>query len=92
VNLVFASAFKSNAVYHLEVWKTRTILIDGETKQLSAQVGEPISARTSDGRLELALDELHSSEADSLGLVIVRMDAHEETETTGAYSIVLSAD
>ena len=86
LKLVFSS--NSSAAFHIEIWKTRVFQIDGETRRLSAQAGEPISAWVNGNSLELGMDALDGSGADALGLIIIRIDSYEETETTGAYSIV----
>jgi hypothetical protein len=89
LKLVLTGPVGSTAEFHVEVWKTRTSNESSAPKHQSAQIAEPISLSTEDGRLVVEIDSLESSAFDGLGLIIIRTDPYEEKEATGAYSIQL---
>ena len=91
-NLKFVFTNLADSKFHVEVWKTRTIIRNGEPERQSAQTIEPISVEAINGSLILEVQNPNSSNFDGLGMIITRMDPDENEETTGAYSIQLMAE
>ena len=89
LKLVFTSNADSNLEFNIEVWKTRSVSESSKREWQSAQMVEPISMSTENGRLTLEVNNLNSDSFDGLGLIITRMDPYENMETTGTYSIQL---
>ncbi|HLO16235.1 MAG TPA: hypothetical protein VK206_15480 [Anaerolineales bacterium] len=92
LKFLFTSPANSGLEFHVEAWKTRTINKNGEPEQQSVPKAEPISGQTENGNLTLEFQNLSKNDFDSLGLIITRIDPYEDRETTGAYSIQLSAE
>jgi hypothetical protein len=92
LKFLFTGPADSELEFHVEVWKTRIINKNGEPERQSVQKAEPISGQTENGNLTLEFQNLSKNDFDSLGLIITRIDPYEDQETTGAYSIQLSAE
>jgi hypothetical protein len=73
LQLLFTSAAASDAKYRLELWR--------------AGVGRPISVQTANGSLTMEVKDLSSADLDGLGLIITRLDPHEDRDNLGAYTI-----
>jgi hypothetical protein len=91
LKFLFTSPANSQLEFHVEVWKTRTIHENGKLERQSAQIGEPISVQTENGNLMFEVQHLSKKDFDGLGLIVIRIDPHEEKETTGTYSMQLIA-
>lgn len=91
LELVFTSSASSSADFHVEVWKTRTFDEGTGMEGQSLLIGEPILAVAENGSVVLEIESLSSGIYDGLGLIVIRTDPYEESETSGTYSIKLLA-
>jgi hypothetical protein len=87
LRIVFTGNADSDLAFHVEVWKIKTSHGSGEGQ--SARIGEPISMSMENNNLVLDFQALNDNNFDGLGLIITRLDSHEDTEATGTYSIRL---
>jgi hypothetical protein len=90
LTIIFADPTYSDPEFHVEVWKTRTIV--GENGFQAAQMVEQVPLTVHNRRLILEVENIGLSSFDGLGIIVTRTDPYEDVETTGAYSIQLLAE
>ena len=89
LKLIFTSHAHSNPVFHVEVWKTRSVSESNGMQRQSDEMVQPISRSIENGSLILEFENIDNKEFDGLGLIVTRTDTAEDIETNGAYSIWL---
>lgn len=87
LKLVFTGDSDSSLAFNVEVWKIRVQGEDNDIVLQAVQRVKPISAITENGSLAIEIKNLNMDEFNSLGLIVTRMDPHEDLEAAGAYSI-----
>lgn len=86
LTLIFASQGQARLEYNIEIWKTAT----HEQNRQSAQAGGPDSVRTENGQLVLEIENVADG-FDGLGIIITRLDPHEDLDASGEYRMQLIA-
>jgi hypothetical protein len=81
-----------SALFHVELWKFRTSPESSVVEPRPAQLIGSIPMAGEDSSVSIDVKSLNGDDFDSLGLVITRIDSHEDMEATGAYTIQLIAE
>jgi hypothetical protein len=87
LKIILTGGSDPRVAFNMEVWKIKTLEEDNNVTRQAIQRFEPISTVTENGSLTMEIKNLNLDEFNSLGLIITRMDPHEDLETAGAYSI-----
>jgi hypothetical protein len=77
----------ANARFSVQVWR----LAPGATKHRAVTVGPDVISRTPDGSFLHTIPQVDTSTYDRLALIITRVDAQEESDPVGAYTIILGS-
>ena len=91
LQLEFDSLAEPHLEFHVELWKTKVNHESNEPEHGSPIPDKPVSVATENGSLVIEMPTVNSADFNGLGLIITRIDPHEKTEPTGAYSIKLLA-
>ena len=91
LTLEFYGAPGAGAEFSLQLWK---LMDEGEGLTAQGVTGraanpEILTEMDADGRLVYAIPALDATATNRLGLVITRLDANEDSDPTGAYTIVV---
>jgi hypothetical protein len=87
LKLVFKNISGHEDKFNVEVWETKQVQNGTETETYSAQSDKPQSMRTENGLVTMQIDNLSMNEFNSLGLIITRIDPHENRTGSGRYLI-----
>jgi hypothetical protein len=94
LTIEFYGAPGAGAVFHVQLWK----LIDpgggARPQRIPSQVAAPevLATTNANGRLTYTIPALDTTAYNRLGLIITRIDAHENSDPIGEYTIVLHAE
>ena len=89
LKLEFDSLAEPQLEFHVELWKTIADQDNNEPEYVYSIIEKPVSVATENGSLVVEIPTASSVDFNGLGLIITRIDPHEKTESTGAYSIKL---
>ena len=87
LKLTFKDISDPEDEFNVELWKNKTLENTSGPEAYSDQTSEPRSRRTENGFLALEIGDISMDDFNNLGLIITRMDPHENVEASGSYLI-----
>jgi hypothetical protein len=87
LQLTFKDISDPEDEFNVELWKNKTLENTSGPEAYSDQTSEPRSRRTENGFLALEIGDISMDDFNNLGLIITRMDPHENVEASGSYLI-----
>ncbi len=92
--LEFYGAPGAAAEFNVQMWKLIASAEHARPRRVGADITgtETLTRANPDGRLFYVIAEIDTGEYNRLGLIITRVDAEEDSDPIGEYTIVLHAD
>jgi hypothetical protein len=76
--------------FSIQLWESRTSESAAGAQRPTPRTGEPLSVETDDGFVTIELDAPGTNNFNHLGLIITRLDPHEDVDSAGEYELQVS--